>query len=74
MEMPLTKEEIERDIAAYQDRLSRAEAKLKDLPNKGKTWKERSKVRATRRVLLAEIRHVRTLINYAEAALTEVVD
>ena len=67
--MRLTEESIRADIKAYQDRLSRAEAKLFDLPGglKGR------KLAQTRRVLLSKIRHVQTLINYAQEALTEVV-
>jgi hypothetical protein len=68
--MKLTKEQIERDVKAYQDRLSRAEAKLGELP--GRLWGR--KLVQTRRVLLSEIRHIKTLIGYAREALAEVAD
>jgi hypothetical protein len=72
--MELNKEQIERDIKAYRDRLGRAEAKLNDLPKKGSTWKESSKIRLTRRALLSEIRHIKTLMSYANEALVGVAD
>lgn len=66
----LTKEQIKRDIKAYRDRLNRAQAKLNELPRKliGR------KLTQARRVLIAEIKHVKTLIGYAEGALAEVED
>jgi hypothetical protein len=66
----LTKEQIEQDIEAYRNRLNRAEARPNDLPRKliGR------KLRQTRQVLLSEIRHVRTLIGYAQEALAEATD
>jgi hypothetical protein len=65
--MELTKEQIECDIEAYRDRLSKAEDKLNELPEglKGR------KLAQTRRVLLSEIRHVKTLIGYAQEALND---
>ena len=71
--MELTRGQIRQDIEAYQDRLSKVEAKLNDLPQKGHTWKENNKIRETRRALLSEIRHVKTLIGYAQQALAETV-
>ena len=68
--MELNKEQIERDIQDYQDRLSKAQTKLNELPRKLKGLK----LRQTRRVLLSEIRHVRTLLDYAQEALAEVED
>jgi predicted nucleic acid-binding Zn-ribbon protein len=66
----LTRKQIENDIEAYQNRLNRAEAKLNDLPHSlmGR------KLRDARRVLLSEIRHVKTLIDYAQEALAEIGD
>ena len=68
--MELNKDQIEQDIETYQGRLSRAQTKLNELPRNlmGK------KLKQTRRVLLSEIRHVRTLIDYAQEALAEVGD
>ena len=68
--MRLTEEMIRADIAAYQNRLSRAEDKLNELPG-GLNGR---KLAQTRRVLLSEIRRVQTLIKYAQGALAEVVD
>lgn len=68
METPLTKEQIECDIETYKDRISRAEGKLSELPGRLKG----RKLAQTRRVLLSEIRHVKTLIGYAEEALAGV--
>jgi hypothetical protein len=70
MEILLTKKQIERDIETYQDRLSKAEAKLSGLP--GRLWGR--KLTRTRRALLSEIKHVKTLTGYAQEALAEMID
>jgi hypothetical protein len=66
----LTREQIEHDIEAYEDRLRMAQDKLSVLPGRLRG----RKLAQTRRALLSEIRHVKTLIGYAQGALMEVAD
>ncbi len=69
--MTLTREQIEQDIKAYQDRLDKAQDKLTDLPVRGSSWKDTRKIKVTRHRLEAEVVHVQGLIRLASAALTE---
>ena len=67
----LTKEEIQQDIEAYNQRLEGARLKLSALPDGVSDWKQRKKVQASRRALESEIANVRQILLYAADALRE---
>jgi hypothetical protein len=67
----LSKEDILNDIEVYQARLDRIRDRLQELPAKGSNVYEGGKVRATRRRLRAEIKHVQGLVALAREALAE---
>jgi hypothetical protein len=64
----LSKEDILNDIEVYQARLDRIRDRLQELPA---NVYEGGKVRATRRRLRAEIKHVQGLLAMAREALAE---
>jgi hypothetical protein len=67
----LTEQDILNDIEVYQARLDRIRDRLQELLAKGSNVYEGGKVRATRRRLRAEIKHVQGLLAMAREALAE---
>ena len=65
----LTREDILRDIAGFEDRIRIAKEKRSALPASASTFEERKKIKNERQRLLNEIQHVNTLIGYPEEAL-----
>jgi hypothetical protein len=72
MILELTRDDILKDIEAYEERIRNARDKLSGLPAAGSTLKERKKIKIRRHTLLSEIDHVRGLISIAEQALNQV--
>jgi hypothetical protein len=70
-EQILTKEKIEQDIRAYQERIHAAKDKLATLSAKGRTPAERRKLKTARHRMMVEIEHVKQLILYAERFIKE---
>jgi hypothetical protein len=67
----LTKDDIQSDIKAYEDRIGVAQQKLSLLPSAASTYKERREIKSKKLILLKEIDHVRGLISIAEEALNQ---
>jgi hypothetical protein len=65
----LTKDDIQSDIEAFEDRICVAQQKLSLLPSVASTYKERRKIKSKKFILVREIDHVRGLISIAEEAL-----
>ena len=69
MRSTITDEGIRQDIEQFRERISKAQAKLNELPDTAWTPKDRKKLKTQRKVLVDEIAHVKGLINIAEEAL-----
>ena len=67
--MNLTISDIEKDIAGFQERISKAQAELAVLPSGRLPFKEHKKRERIRRECEAEIKHVRQLIVYAREGI-----
>ena len=70
--MNLTVEQIEKDIAGFEQRIQIAREKLGELPAGYLPYPEHKKRKKQRRDLQAEIEHVQKMIGYAKEALMEV--
>jgi len=71
MQLHLTEQDIQADIAAYQARIQLARDKLATMPATASTYKEIKKLGTQRRALQDSINHVYRLVAYAEAARLE---
>jgi hypothetical protein len=69
--LELTRKDILNDIEGYKERISKAREKLLGLPM-ATTVKDRRRIKEKRRILLAEIDHVRGLISIAGEALSQI--
>ena len=69
MELTPTKEQIKSEIEEYEHRIRECRERLNLLPNTAPTFKERKKVKDTRRIILARIEQIGRMIVYAEDAL-----
>ena len=70
--LELTRDDILKDIEAYEERIRNAREKLSEMPAAGSTLNEHKKIKIRRRTLSSEIDHVRGLISIAEEALNQV--
>ena len=67
--MGLTISDIEEDIAGFQKRIEKAQARLRSLPVGRLPFKEHKKRERGRRDAQAEIKHVKQLIIYAREGI-----
>jgi hypothetical protein len=68
--MNLTIEDIQRNIAGFQERISKAQTELTALPKGYLPFKQHKRREKQRRDLQAEIKHVNILIGYAKEGIS----
>jgi hypothetical protein len=71
MNLILTEQDIERDIAGFKDRVLLTRNKLVNLPSGFLTYHEHKLREKQRRDLLADIQHIQKMIEIASKALEE---
>jgi len=71
MYLTLTPEIIRADIEVYRARIKAARAHLEALPATASSWRDRKKLKARRKALADEIKHVQGLVAMAREALLD---